>query len=408
MSTGIIGPMTPTVALSLLAALVLGGVIGWLAHAARSGDRLARAEAGLAARIDAEEQERRVAAHTEDESARRQAGAVGAQVQQIIAPLHEVVGTLSERLHHIETERARAFAGLTEQVAGMHRTSRELADQTGRLAGALQSPQVRGRWGEVQLERVVELAGMARHCDFDTQVSAPGPDGTTVRPDMVIRLAGGRQIIVDAKVPLTGYLQAIEQTRPQDREAAMFRHAAQLRTHVDQLAAKSYWRAFDPTPEFVVLFVPGDSFLDAALTTDPALLEYAFHRNVVLTTPTTLIALLRTVALTWRQEEFGRQAAEVHALGRELLHRIDVFARHLDRTGTQLGKAVESFNATAASMQSRVMVTARRLSELSGTDEPTPIRSVDDMPRPVAGNPAARHSAVSSTGSSRDPVTLDE
>lgn len=408
MPAGIIGPMTPTVALSLLAALVLGGLIGWLAHAARSGDRLARAEARLAVHADGEEQERRVSAQMEDDSARRQAGVVGAQVQQIIGPLHEVVGTLSERLHQIETDRARAFAGLTEQVAGMHRTSRELADQTGRLAGALQSPQVRGRWGEVQLERVVELAGMARHCDFDTQVSAPGPDGTTVRPDMIIRLAGGRRIIVDAKVPLTGYLQAIELTRPQDREAAMFRHATQLRAHVDQLAAKSYWRAFDPTPEFVVLFVPGDSFLDAALTTDPGLLEYAFHRNVVLTTPTTLIALLRTVALTWRQEEFGRQATEVHALGRDLLHRIDVFARHLDRTGAQLGKAVESFNATAASMQSRVMVTARRLSELSGTEAPTPIRTVDDMPRPVAGAPAARHSAVSPTRSSRDPVTLDE
>lgn len=381
----IIRTMNVLTALVALAALVLGAVLGWLAHASRNGDRLARAEALLEAHQGGEQTLLNSLNAVNADSAQRQAGAMGAQMTHIVGPLRDAVGTLAKQVEAIERERVHAYAGLTEQVAGMRRTSQELSAQTTQLVSALRSPQIRGRWGELQLERVVELAGMTRHCDFDTQVSGDSAEGVPtvkVRPDMVVRLAGGRQIVVDAKVPFNAYLDALSADRAQDKEQLLFRHAAQLRSHVEQLAAKSYWQSFDPTPEFVVLFVPGDPFLDAALSTDPGLLEYAFGKNVVLTTPTTLIALLRTVALTWRQEAFSRDAAAIHKLGKELYQRLDTMARHMDRAGSHLGKAVDAFNATAASMESRVMVTARKLSELEVSHEqPAEVRRVDDAPR---------------------------
>ncbi len=243
--------MTAVTALVVLVALAVGMALGWWLRSARGDVELARAGERLAASAAGEEADRRSLA---------------------------------------------LYAGLTEQVAGMHRASRHLASQTDQLVTALRAPQIRGRWGEMQLERVVELAGMTRHCDFDTQVVGDG-----VRPDLVVRLAGGRSIVVDAKVPLVAFLDAAAETDPETVDRHLERHARHLRTHVDALADKKYWRAFDPSPEFVVLFVPGDPFLDAALTRDRGLLEHAFTRNVVLATPTTLVALLRTVAFTCRQ-----------------------------------------------------------------------------------------------------------
>lgn len=374
-------------AVMLIAALVLGAAVGWMAHAVRVGDRLARAEATM----DAREEGRRTWEASLDsvnaDAARRNAGEVGERMGQVVAPLRDALGDLSEQLHRLEQDRVGAYAGITEQVAAMHHSNRELSTQTTRLVSALRAPQVRGRWGELQLERVVELAGMTRHCDFDTQVTADADaDGPTVRvrPDMVVRLAGGRQIVVDAKVPLSAYLDALSATREQERQELMFSHASQLRAHVDKLAAKAYWRAFDPTPEFVVLFVPGDPFLDAAVSTDKGLFEYALAKNVVLATPTTLIALLRTVALGWRHEALSQEARTIHAVGTELARRLETMTRHFDRVGDRLGKAVESFNSTAASFESRVMVTARKLSDLQLSDaDLPPIRQVEAVPRVV-------------------------
>jgi len=259
----------------------------------------------------------------------------------------------------------------------MHRASMQLSMQTGQLVTALRAPQIRGRWGEIQLERVVELAGMVKHCDFDTQVSKDG-----FRPDMIVRLAGDRQIVVDAKVPFAAYLDAAQDEEPGARDKHLRRHAKQLRTHIDQLADKAYWEAFEPTPEFVFLFVPGDPFLDAALTSDTSLLEYAFGRNVILATPTTLVALLRTVAYTWKQESIAEDAARIHQLGRELYGRIGIVSTHLDKLGAHLGKAVESFNSTVGSVDSRVGVTARKLHELELFDaEPVEIARVDERPK---------------------------
>lgn len=289
------------------------------------------------------------------------------------------MGALARQVEHVERNRVHAYAGLTEQVEGMHRASQLLSTQTQQLVTALRAPQVRGRWGEIQLERVVELAGMVRHCDFDTQVTRDG-----VRPDLLVYLAGGKQIVVDAKVPFAAYLDAAQEEDVARRDQHLVRHARQVRTHVDQLSAKAYWESFDPTPEFVVLFVPGDPFLDAALAADSDLLEYAFARNVILATPTTLVALLRTIAHTWRQEALSKEAATIHQLGRELYQRIGVVGGHLDRLGSQLGKAVDSFNLTVASMESRVGVTARKLSELEIFDGEHPeVRPVDAWPRRV-------------------------
>lgn len=369
--------MNAFTAFGMLVALGVGIAIGWLLHSSRAGDRAARAEAQLAALRDNEVLLRQSLSAVNEDSARRHSGALGAQMSRFVEPLHDAVDALSEQVRQVEHSRIRAYAGLTEQVSGMQRASIHLSTQTSQLVTALRAPQVRGRWGEIQLERVVELAGMVKHCDFDTQVSKEG-----VRPDMIVRLAGGRQIVVDAKVPFAAYLDAAQEEDAGLRDKLLTRHARHLRTHVDQLADKAYWRSFDPTPEFVVLFVPGDPFLDAALTADSSLLEYAFARNVILTTPTTLVALLRTVAHTWKQESLAEDAVKIQQLGRELYARLNVASTHLDKLGVNLGKAVESFNSTVSSVDSRVAVTARKLSELELFEgDVAEVRRVDGRPR---------------------------
>lgn len=378
--------MTAPMLVALLLVFTAGAGLGWLGHAARAGQRAVAAEARLAAARDNELLLRQSLSSANEDAARRHSHAIGAMVE----PLREALGALNQHIHQVEQHRINAYSGLREQVAGIQRTSHQLAGQTGQLVAALRAPQVRGRWGEIQLERVVELAGMTRHCDFDTQVTRAARDDDAadrpglVRPDLVVRLAGGRQIVVDAKVPFTAYLDAATTDNPELRADLLARHAKQLRAHVDQLADKAYWTAFDPTPEFVVLFVPGDPFLDAALTTDAELLEYAFGRNVILATPTTLIALLRTIAFGWRQEAVSRDMATVQQLGRELYARLGMTGRHLDRLGAQLGKAVDAFNYTVASVESRVMVTARKLHDLEIAEQEVPaIHRVDSRPRAV-------------------------
>ncbi|ATL70416.1 DNA recombination protein RmuC [Nocardia terpenica] len=371
--------MTAPMLFALLLVFAAGVGLGWLGHAARAGQRAAVAEARLGALRDSEQVLRQSLSAASEDAARRNSQAIGVLVE----PLREAVGALNQHIRQVEHNRINAYSGLREQVAGMQRMSHQLSTQTNQLVSALRAPQVRGRWGEIQLERVVELAGMSRHCDFDTQVSRSGPDGG-VRPDLVVRLAGGRQIVVDAKVPLTAYLDATAEEDPRLRGDHLTRHAKHLRAHIDQLADKAYWTAFDPSPEFVVLFVPGDPFLDAALTADSGLLEYGFARNVILATPTTLIALLRTVAYGWRQEALSREMATIQQLGRELYARLGATGRHLDRLGGQLGKAVDAFNHTVATMESRVLVTARRLHELEiGEREVPAIQPVQTRPRAV-------------------------
>ena len=313
-----------------------------------------------------------------------------AEMAALMGPASDALRRVENRLQEVERDRVGAYAGLREQVAALHRASTELGSQTRSLVGALRAPQVRGRWGEVQLQRVVELAGMVEHCDFDTQVSAHdrAVDGRGVRPDMVVRLSGGRSIVVDAKVPFAAWLEALDSPDDRRRAALMAAHARAVRAHVDALAAKSYWRHFQPAPEFVVMFVPGEPLIDAALAVDPGLADHAFGRQVVIATPTSLIALLRTVAFTWRQEQLSASATEVHALGRELHGRLATVGGHLSRLGAGLERAVISYNQTVRSMETRVLVTARRFADLGVTTDDLPApEPVDVMPRrPEAGD----------------------
>lgn len=331
--------------------------------------RLAKVSAAMSAKSDG------------DATQRQQA------IETLLGPVTQTLHRLDGQLRTAEKEREAAYAGLREQVGAMHRTSEALQSETRQLVTALRAPQVRGRWGELQLERIVELAGMVEHCDFSRQVTvtdASGDDDAVVRPDLVVHLAGGKQIVLDAKVPFGAYLEAVDATDPGRRADRLAAHARHLRAHVDSLAHKAYWQRFEAAPEFVVLFVPGDPFLEAALQSDPALLEHAFERNVVIATPTTLIALLRTVAYTWRQEALARNAARVHELGRELHSRLATMGGHVARLGKQLGGAVDAYNRTVSSLESRVLVTARRFGELVVVSEPLdPPDQVERSPRTV-------------------------
>ncbi|MGB3302396.1 DNA recombination protein RmuC [Gordonia sp. (in: high G+C Gram-positive bacteria)] len=295
---------------------------------------------------------------------------VGSEVDLVVGPLRDTLGRLSEELRRTEAGRAHAYAGLSEQMRGVYATSQRLQQQTSQLAGALHAPQVRGRWGEIQLERIVELSGMSRHCDFSTQVHGQSDADRIVRPDLVVNLAGGRRIVVDAKVPMQQYLDAMAVPSGDNREP-LARHAQAVRAHVNTLASKAYWSAQPTSPEFVVLFLPGDGVLEAALRGDPGLLDYAFDRDVVLATPSTLIALLRTVALGWRQYALAEDAETIHQLGRSLYQRIDQVLAHLEKTGVSLRRAVESYNSTVGAIDTRLGVTARKLAELEALSGPT-------------------------------------
>jgi len=265
------------------------------------------------------------------------------------------------RLRQLEASRIEWHSQLREQVEPVRPTSDSRRRETASLATALRRPQVRGRWGEMHLKRTAELAGLVEHCDFDLQVTTA--DGT-LRPDMVVHLAGGKNVVVDAKVPLDAYLDAVEASEPDVAQVHVQRHVRQLRTHVDQLAAKSYWSRLEHSPEFVVLFVPAEAFLAEALAHDPSLLEHAAAKQVVLATPTTLIALLRTVAHAWTQERLADNAREIQRVAAELYERIGVVGGHVDALGKALANAVTSYNDTVGSVESRLLVTARRLHDL--------------------------------------------
>ena len=352
--------------LLLLIGLSLGGALGWFVARARSAGPAAEA-ALLRERL----------AVADAAAAERQEMAVS------VAPLREALGKVESHLRELEAARIGAYASLTEQVGFVRQAGEALRDQTTALVTALRAPQARGRWGEMQLRRVVEMAGMVEHCDFTEQASVTR-DGGTVRPDLVVRLAGGKQVVVDAKVSLAAYLDAAESKDPDVVETRMAAHARHLREHVKGLAAKEYWRAFQPSPEFVVLFVPGDVFLAPALERDPTLLEDAMADRILIATPTTLMAMLRTVAYSWQQEALTSHARSVFEIGRELYHRLGTLGGHVDKLGKTLGRAVEDYNKTVGSLERTVLVQARRMAELQVTDadlrSPSPVEAV---PRPL-------------------------
>jgi DNA recombination protein RmuC len=348
----------------VIVCLAVGAALGWLAARLRAAADIARLEATVQVRRDGEQRlEQSLRALSYEATAQSQEA-----VARAVAPLHDALRRYEQRVAELEHERVDAYAELREQVRSMGAVSGELRTETRQLVAALRAPQVRGRWGEHQLRRIVEAAGLLEHCDFAEQVTAT-TDNQGVRPDVVVRLHGGRTVVVDAKAPFDAYLSAMESRDERARDMHLDQHAKHLRGHVDALAAKAYWTAFDSTPDFVVLFVPADPFLDAALQRDPSLMEHAFARNVVLATPATLIALLRTVAYSWRQEALARNAAAVHSLARELYGRLSTLGEHVGKLGTSLGGAVTAYNKAVGSLESRVLVSARKLAEMGVSDD---------------------------------------
>ena len=306
-------------------------------------------------------------------------------IDGLVRPLQDALRRYEEQVRALEATRQHAYGSLEEQLRALVSTSAHLQRETGNLVTALRGSQVRGRWGEVTLHRVVELAGMTQHCDFDEQVSVESETGR-LRPDMVVRLPGGRQIVVDAKVPLSAYIDAMGAVTPEERRAALVRHAQQVRQHMALLANKSYWEEFAKSAEFVVMFIPGEAFVSAAAEVDPALIEEGMARRVVVASPTTLIALLHAGAYGWRQERIADNAAQISELGRQLYDRLRTLGDHFNDIGRSLKRATDTFNKAVGSMESRVLPAARKFRDLGAAtgEDIGVLEAVDQLPRELA------------------------
>jgi len=302
--------------------------------------------------------------------ARQDFRAKGDEIRLAVDPVHKVLEKYEQQLGMMEKQRERAYGDITRYLSQMSQTQAKLFQETGNLVKALRVPHVRGRWGETTLKRAVELAGMAEHCDFQEQVTSGA--GTHLRPDMVVTLPGNRKIVIDAKVPLMAYLDALESEDEAEVKARMADHARQVGAHIRMLGSKKYTAAFSPTPEFVVLFIPGENFFSAALSLQPDLLEKGVQKGVILATPSTLIALLKTIAYSWQQQQGLENAEAIRDLGAELYSRLSGMAGHMNRIGKDIEKTAADFNRAVGTMENRVMVSARKLSNLSVSSEEMP------------------------------------
>ncbi len=301
---------------------------------------------------------------------------------EIILPIKESLKKFDGKIQELEKARIGSYSALKEQVGSLLETQKELRTETANLSNALRKPVFRGRWGEMQLKRVVEMAGMVSHCDFFEQTTVTTEE-RRYRPDLIVKLPGGRNIVVDAKTPLVAYLDALESNTDEVRDQKMKEHAEHIRTHIKLLSRKSYWEQFQPSPNFVVLFLPAESFFSAALDQDPSLIEAGVTKNVILATPTTLIALLRTVAMQWREECLARDVEQVKNLGKELYKRIADMSGHWMKVGKGLENAVQNYNRAIGSLESRVLVSARRFMEFTEEKQIDILEPIEHMPRTV-------------------------
>ncbi len=290
-------------------------------------------------------------------------------IDALVAPVRASLDKVDEKIGALEKAREQAYGEIRQQFTQMAEVQNQLRLETTNLVKALRQPHVRGRWGEVQLRRVVEMAGMLKHCDFVEQESAQNDEGRMVRPDLVVRLPGGRQIVVDSKAPINSYLDAHEAADEEQRRTRMREHGQLVRTHLQALSKKSYWEQFQPTPEMVVMFIPGEAFFSAALEADPELLDAAFAQNVIIASPASLMALLKAAAYGWRQESIAENARAISDLGRELHTRLATMVRHIAKIGANLENAKEAYNDAVGSFESRVLTSARKFKELGATSQ---------------------------------------
>lgn len=318
----------------------------------------------------------------QQDKAKRDLGDREKAIEDLVKPLRDSLQASQKQINELEKVRSEAYGGIKSQLEAMQQGQQSLAQETQNLVKALRRPEVRGRWGEITLRRLVELAGMVEHCDFQEQVHSVGED-QTIRPDMIVRMPNQRDLVVDVKTPLDAYLQAVEAKDDAQRQIGLQRHARNVREHIKLLSSKAYWSQFSNSPEFVILFIPGDQFLSAALNEDPDLIESALAQQIILATPTSFVALLKAVAYGWRQLALADNAQEIRVLAEDLYGRLATFVTHMNKVGRQLGSSVESYNRAVGSLERKVLPGARKFVELG-------IHAKKVLPKPETLDPVPR------------------